>query len=182
MPLAQTQKLLARLYTDENLRRKFLSEPDKIGREFNLTDDEIAELASVMPEELNFFADSLFYKRLREVEKLLPQSKKALSDDFEKRFREFSNTFLPTSIKKHLEDAVQFSDFLIEQKIKQIWLKDLIRYEQANLIFNGYGKTFLIRRFAFDVKGISRKGAKAQRKLTIAVWLRIGGKIRHFVW
>ena len=182
MPLAQTQKLLARLYTDDSLRRSFLFEPGKIGREYDLTENEIVELAAILPEELNFFADSLFYKRLREVEKLLPRTKQSLRGDFEEYFREFSNAFLPTSIKKHLEDAVQFSEFLIEQKIGKIWLKDLIRYEQANLIFNGYGKTFLIRRFGFDVREISRKGAKAQRKQTIAVWLRIGGRTRHFVW
>jgi hypothetical protein len=41
---------------------------------------------------------------------------------------------------------------------------------------------FLLRRFNFNIKEISRKGAQAQRKPSIAVWLRIGGKTRHFVW
>jgi hypothetical protein len=164
------------------LRQKFLSEPEKIGHEFDLTEKEISELASVLPDELNLFAESLLFKRLREVEKLLPRTKQFLSADFEKYFREFSTTFLPASIKKHLEDAVQFCEFLIKQKIKDASLKDLIRYEQANLIFNGYGKRFLFRRFRFDVREFSRKGSKAQRKSAFAIWFRIGGKTGHFVW
>jgi hypothetical protein len=182
MSLAEVQNLLARLYTDKVLRQKFLSAPEKTGREFNLTEKEIAELAAVLPAELDFFSESLLFKRLREVEKLLPRTKQILSEDFEKYFREFSNSFLPTSIKKHLEDAVQFADFLLKQELKSAWLKDLIRYEQANLIFNGFGKKFLLRRFNFNIKEISRKSAQAQRKPSVAVWLRIGGKTRHFVW
>ena len=182
MSLREVQNLLARVYTDENLRRAFLSEPAKIGREYDLTENEIVELASVLPEELNFFADSLFHKRLREVEKLLPRSKQILSADFENHFRAFSAFFLPVSIKKHLEDAVQFSDFLIKHKIEVDWLKDLIRYEQANLIFHGYGKKFLFRKFKFNIKEIIRKGAQTRRKPSIALWFRSGGKIRHFVW
>jgi hypothetical protein len=182
MSLVEIQKLTAKLYTDSDLRQKFLSEPEKIGRRFHLTEKEIAELAAVLPDELNFFAESLFFKRLREVEKLLPRTKQFLSNEFEKYFREFSATFLPAAIKKHLEDAVRFSEFLIKQKIAEDWLKELIRFERANLIFNGYGKLFLFGRFQFDVREISRKGEKTQRKFTIAIWLRVSGKTRHFVW
>ncbi|HEX8565929.1 MAG TPA: hypothetical protein VF648_09690 [Pyrinomonadaceae bacterium] len=182
MSLAEVQNLLARLYTDKVLRQKFLSAPEKTGREFNLTEKEIADLAAVLPAEFDFFSESLLFKRLREVEKLLPRTKEILSADFEKYFREFSNSFLPTSIKKHLEDAVQFADFLLKQELKSARLKDLIRYEQANLSFNGFGKKFLLRRFNFNIKEISLKGVQAQRKPSIAVWLRIGGKTRHFVW
>lgn len=182
MSLVEVQNLLARLYTDEDLRQNFLSAPEKTGREFNLTEKEIAELSAILPEELNFFSESLFFKRLREVEKLLPRTKQILSSDFENYFREFSKTFLPISIKKHLEDAIQFSDFLIKQKLEPVWLKDWIRYERANLIFNGYGKKFLLRRFKFNIKEIKLNEREPQRKPTVAVWLRIGGKIRHFVW
>lgn len=181
MSLSEIQKLTARLYTDAELRRRFLAEPEKIGGAFDLSKNEIHELACVLPEELNFFAESLFYKRLREVEKLLPRTKQFLTADFETYFRGFSATFLPTSIKKHLEDAAHFADFLVGE-ISDEPLKDLIRYEKANLDFNGYGKLFLLRRFHFDPGEISREGLKAQRKAKIAIWLRIGGKTRHFVW
>jgi hypothetical protein len=182
MSLAKIQTLLARLYTDAELRERFFLEPEKVCTENDLIGVEVEQIAQILPAELNFFAESLLFKRLREVEKLLPRTKEILSEDFEKYFREFSSSFLPTSIKKHLEDAVQFADFLLKQELKSVGLKDLIRYEQANLIFNGYGKKFLFRRFNFNIKEISRKKIDAQRKLSIAVWLRIGGKTRHFVW
>lgn len=182
MSLAEIQKLTSRLYTDSDLRREFLSEPEKIGRRFDLTANEIAELAAVLPAELNFFAESLFNKRLREVEKLLPRAKQILATEFENHFRSFSKSFLPASIKKHLEDAVQFADFLIKQNIEPVWLKDSIRYEQANLIFHGYGKKFLLRRFKFNIKEISRQNSQPRGKPIVAVWFRVGGKTRHFVW
>lgn len=182
MSLAEVQNLLARLYTDNDLRREFLSAPEKTGRKFDLNEKEIADIVSVLPEELNFFADSLFFKRLREVEKLLPRTKRILSSDFEQHFRAFSKTFLPASIKKHLEDAAQFADFLIKQKLEPVWLTDLIRYEQANLIFHGYGKSFLFRWFNFNIRAILRPDSQIQRKQSFAVWLKIGGRTRHFVW
>jgi hypothetical protein len=182
MSLAKIQALLARLYTDAELREHFLLEPEKVCAENDLIGSEVEQIAQILPEELSFFAESLFYKRLREVEKLLPRTKEILSADFEKYFREFSNGFLPATIKKHLEDAVQFADFLLKQELKSAWLKDLTRYEQANLIFNGFGKKFLIRRFNFNIKEISPKSPQAQRKSSVAVWFRIGGKTRHFVW
>jgi hypothetical protein len=49
---------------------EFARDPEKIGLENNLPAREIAELAGIMPEELNFFAESLFWKRLREVKKI----------------------------------------------------------------------------------------------------------------
>jgi hypothetical protein len=186
MSLLQQQNFLARLYTDENLRQRFLSEPEKIGSENDLTESEIAGLSAIIPEELNFFADSLRWKRLREVEKILPLTRKTLSENFEKYFREFSQSYNPTSVKKHLEDAIEFCSFLQNRKIEPVWAKDLAKFEQARLIFNSKAKDFLFRKFDFDVREISREGAKAQsefpKRRTFAVWIRMGNKSKHFVW
>lgn len=186
MSLLEQQNFLARLYTDENLRRAFLCEPEKIGKENNLDEKEIADLAAIVPEELNFFADSLFWKRLREVEKMLPLTRKFLAEKFEKYFREFSQNYQPNSVKKHLEDAVEFVNYINRREKEDIWLKDLARFEQAKLEFNGYGRNFIFRVFDFDVKEIQLKGAEAQsfelkKKKTFALWLRIGKKVKHFI-
>ena len=82
MSLQKQQDFLARLFTDESLRQNFLSEPKKIGLENGLADTDIAELQTVLPEQLTFFADSLYWKRLREVEKFLPLTKKILGEIF----------------------------------------------------------------------------------------------------
>src|SRR6185369_7897216 len=104
MSLQEQQNLLAKLYTDAEFRRAFLSMPEKIGIENELNKIEIKEIAGIMPEELDFFADSLFWKRLREVEKFLPLTRKVLGEDFINYFRRFSQNFNPQTVKKHIED------------------------------------------------------------------------------
>jgi len=184
MSLVETQNFLARIYTDENLRREFLSAPERTGRENNLSEKEIIELAKILPAELNLFAESLFCKRPREVEKLLPLTKQVLAEDFEIYFREFAAGFLPATVKKHLTDAIRFAEFL--QGKEKNWNKDLAKYERAKLEFNNCGKNFIFKVFDYDIKEIFRKGVRAQkefkRKKTFAVWLRIGKFARRFIW
>jgi|SRR5215213_542430 len=190
MSLQDVQNLLARIFTDEDLRLRFLAEPEKTGAENNLSDAEIIQIKQLLPEQINFFADSLFYKRLREVEKFLPLTRKVLNKDFEKYFREFANQFQPQTIKKHLADAIEFAEFLQPKKIEPVWAKDLARFEQTRLSFNNSEKRFLLKRFDFDIreilKEISRAGAKARsdfpKRKTFAVWLRIGARAKHFIY
>lgn len=167
MSLLDVQNFLARIYTDENLRRKFLSAPEIIGKANNLNETEIAELAEVFPEELNSFAESLFYKRLREVEKILPLTKNVLGKNFEKHFRAFTDSFLPSSIKKHLEDAVEFCSYLQKNKSASDIEKNTAKFEQAKLEFFGFEKRLVIKIFDYDVK-------TNQKRRHISVWLRIG--------
>ena len=186
MTLITTQNFLARIYTDENLRREFSRAPERVGRENDLTEKEIRELAEILPAELNFFAESLFRKRLREVEKLLPLTKKALAADFEKRFREFANQFTPASIKKHLEDAIEFSGFLQSKEVVSGFAKEAAKFERAKLEFNNFGRRFVFRVLEYDVREIQRLNAKMpddfKKTKTFALWLRIGKRTRHFIW
>jgi hypothetical protein len=190
MSLLDVQNLLARIFTDDDLRLRFLREPEKTGAENNLNEAEIEQIKQILPEQINFFADSLFYKRLHEVEKLLPLTRKALEKDFEKYFREFANQFLPRTIKKHLEDAVRFGEFLRTKKIEPVWARDLAKFECSRLSFNNSKKRFLLKRFDYDVreilKEISRAEAKTQREFpkrkTFAAWLRIGARTKHFIY
>lgn len=115
------QNFMARIYTDENLRRAFLVQPEKIGLEANLTKTEIIELAEILPEELTFFAESLFYKRLRELEKFQPLTKEKLEKDFEILFREFANQFVPSTLKKTTKTRADFVNFCRGKKMFQDW-------------------------------------------------------------
>ena len=188
MSLLETQNFLARLYTDESLRQRFLAQPEKVGRENRLSVAEITELAEILPQELHFFADSLFWKRLREVEKLLPQTRRILGEDFAAHFREFSQNFLPDSVKKHLEDAIRFSDYLRKRNLQQDWLKDLIKFEKENLIFNVSERRFMIRRFHSDIHFIFEKLFNRQagiadnlpNRKSFVAWLRIGRQARRY--
>lgn len=189
MSLLETQNFLARIYTDENLRREFVSAPEKIGAENNLNFEEIAELARILPEDLNSFSEALFYKRLREVEKLLPLTRKISIKEFERHFRAFTGSFLPESNKKHFEDAINFADFLASQENELVWLKDLAQFEKTRLEFTVLQKRFSITLLDYDIRLILENlpnqkpdlVANVKKRKTAAIWLRIGNKVKHFV-
>lgn len=185
MSLLEQQNLLARLYTDENFRREFLSEPEKIGKENSLNEQEIADIKDILPDEIKAFADSLFYKRLREVEKFLPLTRKFLIKDFENYFKEFALEFNPKSVKKHLEDSIEFAEFLQTKNMEPFWIKDLAKFEKSKLEFSGFGKNFVIKSFDFDIRQIFRLNNETVNELkkrkTLAVWLKIGKKSKHFM-
>jgi hypothetical protein len=182
MSLQNQQNLLAKLYTDAEFRRAFLSEPAKIGAENFLSETEIREIAGIMPEELNFFADSLFSKRLRQVEKFLPLTRKVLGEVFKSTFREFSQGFNPQTVKKHFEDAFEFCGYLQKQNISKPAI-NAVRFERAKLAFFGLERRIAVCRLDFDIRKpefSDRAGEFAIPEKKIAVWLRIGKRVRHF--
>jgi hypothetical protein len=173
MSLLDVQNFLARIYTNENLRREFLTAPEEIGRENNLSEREINELTAVFPDELNSFADSLRLKRLREVEKLLPLTRAQLNGEFERHFREFSDSFNSQSIKKHLADALHFCDYLRANKAVSARAKNAAKYERAKLEFWALNRRFVWRIFDFNI-------ATGEPKKHIGVWFKIGK--REFIF
>jgi len=184
MSLQKQQDFLARLFTDEGLRQKFLSEPAKIGAENGLSKSETADLQAVLPEELGFFADSLYWKRLHEVEKFLPLTKKVLREDFTKYFREFSQNFNPRTVKKHFEDALEFCNFIRKQNISEL-AKNAAKFEQSKLSFFGGGKQFVVCKLDFDIREIyeskqTTANLNLEKKAKLAVWLKLGKKNKHF--
>lgn len=178
MSLQKQQDFLARLFIDEGLRQNFLSAPKKIGAENGLNLVEIEDLKAVLPEEITFFAEMLFWKRLRETEKILPLTREFLKDDFVQLFREFSQNFNPQTVKKHLEDAIEFCKFIQKAKVSEI-VGNIAKFEQTKVEFFGYGKHFAVCRLDYDIKEISHESAKTQRKINY-IWIKIGNKIKHF--
>lgn len=172
MSLQEQQNFLARLFTDESLRRSFWENSEIIGKENGLDDAEIVQFKEIIAEDLNYFADSLFHKRLHEVEKLLPLTRKALDKDFPKLFRQFSRTFQPSSIKKHLEDAIEFCKFL--QKSQSSLAKDTAKFEQTKHEFFSLQKHFAFCFLRHDVFSL-------KQKISVAVWYRTGKNTRHFI-
>jgi len=169
MSLLDVQNFTARIYTDEALRREFFLAPERIGKENNLTDRETAELAAVYPEELNLFAESLVWKRLREVEKLLPLTLRHSGENFENYFRNFSQNFNPQSVKKHLEDAIHFCNYLqISESIAEL-VRNAAKFEQSKLEFWALNKRLIVRFFDFDVE-------TGKVKKHFKIWLRFGKK------
>jgi hypothetical protein len=175
MSLQAQQNFLARIFTDESLRHSFWESPEKIGAENGLSQTDIDQLKEIVAADLNFFANSLFHKRLHEAKKLLPLTKKALNQDFSKLFREFSQKFQPDNIKKHLEDGIEFCKFLQKQSVNPISVNDTAKFEQTKHEFFSLEKRIAFCILRHDVFSL-------QKKLGFAVWLRIGKKIHHFIW
>ena len=184
MSLQKQQNFLAKLYTNAELRRAFSFDSEQIGTQHDLNKSEIAEIAEIMPEELNFFAESLFWKRLREVEKFLPITQRILGEGFTNLFRQFAKNFNPQTVKKHLEDSTEFCKFLQIQNVSEI-AKNAAKFEQSKLEFFGYGKRFVFCKLDFDVRKISLQANDLQnedlpRKTKIAVWVRAGKREKYF--
>lgn len=165
MSLREQQDTLARLYTDPGLRTAFLAGewvPE------SLTEAEIAELRTVVPEELEFFSRTLVGKRLAEVRRLLPLSAERLGGDFAGRFREFAPMFNPASTKKHLEDAVAFARWLAERTPDRK-TREILAFELAGLEFFGLRRRFVARVHFYDIS--SEKRLRIPR---LRLWIRIG--------
>lgn len=177
MSLQKQQDFLARLFIDEGLRQNFLSAPEKIGAENGLNAVEIEDLKAVLPEEITFFAETLFWKRLRETEKILPLTREFLKDEFVPLFREFSQNFNPQTVKKHLEDAAEFCRFLQTTDVSEV-AKNIAKFELTKIEFFGYGKRFAFCRLNYDISEIAHKSVKIRKK--IYFWLRFGSKIKHY--
>ena len=185
MGLREQQNLLARLYTDSEIRSEFTAEPERIGAEFELNESEIFDLSALAESEVKWFADSLFWKRFREVEKLLPTSSWMIGKDFEPFFREFSSAFNPRSVKKHLEDALAFSRWLLKGGRLEPVAADVLKFESTRLRHNAEEKAFSICDLAHDVRPVFDFGhpgceQEIQTRRSFAIWVRIGRRTRFF--
>ncbi len=175
MGLREQQNFLAKLFTDENLRISFYDNPEKIGQENKLNETEIDQLKGIIAADLNFFADSLINKRLHEAKKILPLTEKVLDSDFNDLFQDFSTQFQPTSVKKHLEDAIEFCKYLQLQPVGNVYLKDTAKFEQTKLEFFQKEKSFsfcILRHNIFT----------ARKRPCLAIWYRSGNHSRHLIW
>jgi len=174
MSLLEQQNFLARIFTDPELRETFWESPQQIGQENGLKGSEIIQIQNIVAKDLNFFADSLFRKRLSEAEKLLPVTKNALKNDFAPLFRNFSGSFQPNSIKKHLEDALEFCKFLQRQKANPPFVKEAAKFELARHKFFSDQKILSICILRYDIYNF-------KKKIRCAFWFRFGKKSGHFI-
>lgn len=167
MSLSEQQQLLAKLYTDPNFRAAFVSDPVREGSALGLTADEIRDISSVAEREISHFADSLVWKRLREVEKKLPQTVSAMGDEFEKEFFRYSPSFNPTGIKKHYEDSVAFCSYLKSSAHVSGSARKTAAAESAKLSFFAEARSIRVCR-------------TGPRFYSFTVWLRFGSRVIHF--
>jgi hypothetical protein len=167
MSLLEQQNLMARLYLDAGLRRAFLSDPPGVARPFGLSDEEIAEIALVVPEEIGSFADSLLKKRMHEAGKMLPLTRSVLQESFGPRFIGYVEAAPGSSELNRREDVLEFCRYLEREASGAV--RDAARFECARIEFYSGKRNFLIRRFDHDVRN---RGLAPRR--TYSLWVRIG--------
>ena len=133
MGLAETQRFLAHLYTDSDLRERFAADPDGVGREWGLSPADVQAVTQAPPGQVAFFARSLHAKRLGEVRKLLPLTCRALGPRAGGLFRQYADISVPAGVKKHRADALGFAAFLERLPPSALdapaWLLDVLRWE-----------------------------------------------------
>ncbi len=193
MGLAETQRLLARLYTNGVLRERFFADPLKVGEELGLNPDDAHEMARLSARDVNLFASSLRNKRLREVCELLPLTHRVLGSRIAGLFRQHSDIYTPRGVKKHRDDAIAFATHLekIASQDGSIpgWVAELIRYEKAWLKAADPGCRIIIRWFRYAVGDLVRRGALGDdpsvplKQPSLALWFRLSrrGRLRHRV-
>lgn len=162
MSLQEQQNLMARLYMDEDMRRAFLSDPAGVARPFGLSTKEIEDIAAVLPGEIAGFADSLFRKRLREVEKMIPLTKKALDESFEPLFAEYLKAVPEAREKKRMDDVLDFCVYLLA-RISRPEL-DAVKFEMLMIEFHAKRRSFVFARYDGKYHFLLRVGKKTIRR------------------
>lgn len=178
MSLLEQQKALARLLTDPGFREGFISQPEAAGQAVGLREQETDYLLKMADESLSAFADSLVWKRLREVEKLLPITRQLSGERFHRIFFEFAPTFNTQAVKKHCEDAIAFSRFIETRDLPES-VRDVARFERTSLLFFNQNRRFAWCRSRYAMRDISGSVTRLKRG-SIAVWLRFGSRFFHF--
>ncbi len=184
MGLAETQRLLAHLYTENSLCERFFTDPEAVGLEWGLAPDDIAQVVHLSQPQVTYFARSLISKRRGEVAKLLPRTCAALGAQFIPLFGRYAETFVPSGVKKHRQDALMFGRFLEARKTDDMscppWLRDLIRYEIGWLSASALHTGLMVRLLRYAVHDMSDPPTA---RPSLACWVRLGvrGSVRHFV-
>ncbi len=177
MGLMQTQALLARLFTDADLRRAFFDDPQRTLRGFDLSEDEATALAALDKGEVEEFARCLLGKRALDARKVLPLTAKALGPDFDRLSREA--IVGPPPPGRHRADAAALARLLTSRKLSPGWIGDLARFEMAFVAAARPG--VVLRRFAWPVNDVTRQllaGAPVdvRPRRRFGIWLRAPGR------
>ena len=180
MALAHVQSMLARIYTDTELRQKFLLNPFEVATEYNLEDSEIEQVIDLSKDQVESFAVSLIYKRLGEIRKKLPFTARLLGKKFSRLFFQYAQASTPQGIKKHLEDTFLFADYIKRmagQEKAAPWVVEVLQYEVNGIkaIISKFSLSFVI--FHYDIKGLvdsllRDNQIQPKKRLRIGSWIK----------
>ena len=182
MSLSEIEQILARLSTDEGLRRRFVDDPFALSRELGLNAAESRQLRREAAARFDSFAASSGEQRLVEMSKLLPLTHRVLGSRFAAHFKRYAAAHRPGGIERLFGDAIDFAAYLEKslrvERVGSGWTLDLLRYERARLKAADPRRRFVAALFRHDISRLVRSVARKEetpqvvRRATAAVWLR----------
>jgi hypothetical protein len=117
VPLADLQRALAQLYTREDARAFFRTDPAAFAWSFTLDAADREQLARVGETRLHAYVDSLDRKRANAAARLLPRASSALGPAFRRAFLRFARgTPLPGGRNRYRADARAFLRHVAETR------------------------------------------------------------------
>ncbi len=125
-----------------------------------------ALISRIAPKKLATYRVGLRFKRLDEVRALLPQTRRALGEEFDRAFLAFCETFEPLGFARHREDAIAFAATIrrAEARVERAYLLAARNVAGVWLALGSRGLVVLarlragarLRRFSLDLPFASR--------------------------
>ncbi len=174
-PLAQTQSLLARLFTEADFRREFFADPEAAGR---------SGLETLDAGAVAHFSNSLTGKRLLDARKALPLTAKALGPEFALLAR--AELQGPPRAGRHRADAAALVARLTAGDAWPAWIVDLARFEMAIAEASAPAPLLIFRRFRWPpqrlVAAALSGAAPGAPRTAYRLWLRLPGASKLLNW
>jgi hypothetical protein len=193
MSLRDLQRILARIVTEPDLREQFLDDPAGVAGSQGWETELARGLATVPPDRLRHYGESLINKRCREAARCLPLTLKALGRPrFRALFHEYARVTTTRGPARHRDDAIAFAALLrskgSDPPQHPVWLADLATYEAALLRAGDPQRRMTLLRLGHAPRDLVKaalardRAAIVSRGFSLIVWIRLAriGPTRQF--
>jgi hypothetical protein len=188
MALAQAQRALATLCTDEAARVRLRDDPAAFAREFSLDAGGLAQVQALGDAQLHAYVASLERKRAAEAVRLLPVSARTGGPELRRAFAAHARRVpLGGEPDRYVRDVIRFAEQAVRDMRDAPRLRDLLDYEATWLHASSAAAFARVRCYAFPVARLAREvaagapAAAVARRPTLVVWLAVAGRRTSFV-
>jgi len=188
LALAEVQRALATLATNEVTRDRLRDEPEAFARDFALAPEELAQVRAIGESRVLAYVDSLQRKRVAEAVRLLPLCARADGPALRRAFaRHARRVPLGAGKARYVRDVLTFArhadvTLSLSKGSATPALRELLDYEAGWLRANSATPFVRLRAFAFPVHRMARAVARGEpwngfeRRRTVVIWLAAGGR------
>jgi len=193
--LAEVQRALATLATNEAARDRLRAEPEAFARDFALAPGELGQVQAIGATRVLAYVDSLQRKRVAEAVRLLPLCARADGPALRRAFERHARRVpLGAGNARYVRDVLAFARHVALSRSKGTRdpgaafdpgapaLRELLDYEAAGLRAACAPAFLRLRAYAFPVRRVARQVARGEpwdgigRRRTVVIWLACGGR------